>query len=63
MNFLNTTPSSTATYNLLGDGIATGKINMNPKTTEEQYIHEDSATTTVDGYSPNMPIKQIAKNV
>ena len=61
-SFLNTTPSTTATYSLIGDGVTTGKINYNPKTTEETYIHQDSATITVDSYAPVMPVEATAKN-
>lgn len=60
--FMNTTPLSTATYSLLGDGVTTGKINMNPKTTEETYISDDSATINVDSYAPNMPVESTAKS-
>ena len=48
------------TYALISDGVTTGKINMNPKTTEETYIGEDNATKTVDGYAPEMPIEATA---
>lgn len=58
--FVNTTPDSTATYNLLGIGVTTATPNMNPKTTEETYIHEDSATTTLDSYAPTMPVEMTA---
>lgn len=59
--FLNTTPLAAATYELLGDGITTGKINMNPKTTEETYINEDTGNTSVDSYAPTMPVEATAK--
>lgn len=59
--FLNTTPLSTATYSLIGDGVPSGKINYNPKTSEEHYIHLDNASISVDGYAPTMPIEQTAK--
>jgi hypothetical protein len=59
--FLNTTPLSTATYHLLGDGVKTGKIDYKPKVTDETYISEDSATITVDSYAPTMPVSAIAK--
>ena len=56
--FVNSTPSSsTPTYKLLGVGVTTGKVNMNPKTTEETYIHEDTATITVDSYAPTQPVE------
>lgn len=66
--YLNITPESphvlgslTATYARAGDGIVTGNIEMNPATTEEQYIAEDSGTTSVDSYAPAQPIEQQAK--
>jgi len=60
--FLNTAPSSTATYKLIGDGVTSAEIAMNPKTTEEMYIHEDTGTTVVEGYAPTMGIESVAKN-
>lgn len=59
--FLDTTPASTPTWSLLGDGVVSGKINYNPKTTEETNIHEDSASISVDSYAPAMPAEQTAK--
>lgn len=58
--FINTTPSATATYSLLGPGVVSGKINYNPKTTEEINIHEDTASISVDSYAPTMPAEQTA---
>jgi len=58
--FLNVTPSGAATYKLVGDGVTTGKVAYNPKSTEETYIHEDSARTTLDSYAPTLPIEQTA---
>ncbi len=49
-SFINTTPSAAATYELIGDGVVTGTINYNPQTSEETYIHEDSATIAVESY-------------
>lgn len=60
MTFINTTPSSSATYSLLGDGVTAGNINMNPKTTEETYVHEDNASISVDSYAPTYPVEQTA---
>lgn len=56
MTYLNTTPSSAATYAKIGDGITSAKINMNPKVTQEQYISEDAARSSVDSYSIDIPI-------
>lgn len=58
--FLNTTPDSTDTYVLIGDGITTGTINYNPQTLEETYIHEDSGTTEIESYRPTMPVEATA---
>lgn len=60
MTFMDITPSSTATYKLIGDGVTTGAIGYNPKTTEETYIHQDSATITVESYAPTMAVEAIA---
>ncbi len=60
MTFLNTTPSSTATYSLLGSGVVSGAIAYNPNVTEETYIHQDSATITVEGYAPKFPVESSA---
>lgn len=60
--FLNTTPLAAATYSLIGDGVKTGKIDMGVKTTEEVYVHQDSASVTVDSYAPSMAVEQICNN-
>ena len=60
MTFMNVNPSGVASYKLIGDGVVTGAIGYNPKTTEEVYIHEDSATITVDSYAPAFPVEASA---
>jgi hypothetical protein len=60
LTYINTTPLTSATYSLLGDGATTGTINMNPKTTEETYIHEDTASISVDSYAPTYPVEMTA---
>ncbi len=56
--YINTTPSSsTATYKLLGTGVVTAQPNMNPKITDETYIDDDTATKSVDGYAPELPVE------
>jgi hypothetical protein len=60
MTFMDITPASTATYKLIGDGVTSGAIGYNPKTTEETYIHQDSATITVESYAPTMPVEAVA---
>lgn len=60
-SFLNVVPAGPADYRLIGDGVTSGKVTYNPKTTEETYIHEDSATISVDSYAPTMPLEATAK--
>lgn len=50
----------TEDYELLGEGVVAGKINMNPKVLEETYISEDSANISVESYAPTMPIEMTA---
>ncbi len=58
-HFIDTTPDETTpNYGLIGDGVTTGTVNYGPNATTEQYVHQDSATTTVDSYAPTFPIKQ-----
>jgi hypothetical protein len=57
-HFLNVGTVLSPTWALIGDGVTTGTINMNPKTTEETYIHELSASISVDSYAPTMPIEE-----
>ena len=65
--YLNITPESphflesvSATYALLGAGVTAAEINMGPKTTEEQYVADDSATSILEAYAPTMPVEQTA---
>jgi len=55
--FLNTRTA----WSLIGDGVSTAKIVMKPKTTEEQYIIEDSARTSIDSYAPSLPVEMTCK--
>lgn len=59
--FIDTTPDATATYSLIGDGVKSWKINYNPKTTEEHYVHQDTGSTSVDSYAPTLPVEMTAK--
>lgn len=59
--FMNVAPTSTASYKLIGDGVKSAVIAMGPKTTEETYIHQDTASKSVDSYAPSLPVEQIAK--
>ncbi len=58
--FLNTTPSSTATWSRFGKGISSFPIAYGAKSTSETYIDEDNATTTVDGYEISSDTEQVA---
>lgn len=58
--FMDTTPSDTPTYALIGDGITSAEISYNPETEEYTFIHQDSGTTNLKSYSPSMPIEAIA---
>lgn len=60
--FLNTSPSSTATYALVGDGVTTATLNYNPQTIEEVYIHQDSGTTEIESYRPTFPMEMTCKS-
>lgn len=54
--FIDIDPSN-EDYELLGEGVVAGKINYNPKTSEETYISEDTANISVESYAPTMPIE------
>ena len=56
-SFLDTTPAASPTWSLVGKGVTTGTVNYNPETTTETYVHEDTATTTLERYAPNMPVE------
>lgn len=58
--FLNTGTTLVPVWSLIGDGVTTGKINYNPQTVEEVYIHQDSGNTEVESYKPTMPVEATA---
>ncbi len=59
-HYVNSTPSATGdVWELMGEGVSSAQMSMNPQTETQQYIHEDVATTQVTGYQPNMPVDQI----
>ena len=57
-SFLNTTPGATATYNRMGKGVTGQTVSYNPTVNTEQYIHEDSATNSVEAYAPSINTPQ-----
>lgn len=59
--FINLGTYGSPVWELLGDGVTAAAIQYNPKITEETYIHDDSATISVDSYAPKLPIEGSAK--
>ena len=57
--FINTTPGDgEPTWAKMGKGITSQKISYNPNVTTEQYINEDNAYSSVDGYAPSLDGQQ-----
>lgn len=56
--FLNITPKAGATYARMGKGITSQSISYSPTVTTETYIHEDSATNSLDGYAASLNTPQ-----
>ena len=50
----------TAEWALIGDGVTKQTIAYNPQTSDEVYIHQDSGTTDVESYKPNIPTPMTA---
>ena len=50
----------TAEWALIGDGVTEQTIAYNPQTSDEVYIHQDSGTTDVESYKPNIPTPMTA---
>ena len=59
-SFLNTGTLLSPTWSLIGQGVTSGAISYDPQVEEETYIHEDSATITVESYSPQLPLEASA---
>lgn len=55
LTYIDTTGSEG--YELLGVGVINGTISYNPNVLTETYIHEDSASISVESYAPNMPVE------
>lgn len=60
--FLNTGTTGSPVWTLINTGVASAKVGYNPKTTEEIYIHQDTASFSVDSYAPNLPIEASITN-
>ena len=53
-SFMDVGGKNTPEWKRFGKGITSQTISYNASTNSEQYIDEDSATTTVDSYAPTM---------
>ena len=58
MKFLDTTPSSTATWKVIGIGITEANMEFNPQVETEQWIIEDSARSDHTGNQKQIAITQ-----
>lgn len=45
---------------LIGEGVPTAAIEMNPEIETETYIHQDNATSELQRYAPSLGIEAIA---
>lgn len=52
--FLDTTPSSTATWKIVGDGMTTGSYSYEANEESETYIIHDNATTLIQNYTVSL---------
>lgn len=52
--FIDTTPSSSPTWKLVGNSMTTGSYTYDAQETSETYIVNDNATTLVDSYSVSL---------
>lgn len=58
--FLNTGTKQAPAWSLIGEGVTEQTINYNPQTSDEVYVHQDSGTTDVESYKPNIPTPMTA---
>lgn len=59
--FINVTPGETsAKYARFGKGVTSQSVAYNPTVSNEQYIDEDNATSSVDAYAPTINTPQTA---
>lgn len=52
LTYINTTPKTTAQYELMGEGFTEMTESLNPQTKESGYIHQKSKSNSVTGYAP-----------
>lgn len=59
-SFINTGTVMSPDYELINLGITEASIQMNPKTSEEVYIHLDGAEISIEAYAPTLPVEGTA---
>lgn len=58
--FLNVGTKALPQWARIGKGVTGQTIAYNPNVSEEQYINEDSGTSSIESYKPNVPTPQTA---
>lgn len=58
LKFLDTTPSSTASWNVIGIGVNEASVEFNPNVETEQWIIEDSARNDHTGNQKQLSVTQ-----
>ena len=58
MHYLNIGSATTASYELLGDGITSLTEEFNPETDTKQYINQANGTTVVKSYTPSITVEK-----
>lgn len=54
--------SASPTWYLLASGVSSAKITYNPKTSEDTWIDQDSASISIESYAPTFPVEMVAMN-
>lgn len=58
--FLNTGTKESPVWSRIGKGVAENTISYNATVVSETFIHEDTASNSVDSYAPQIPVTQYA---
>lgn len=58
VHYLNIGSATTASYELLGDGITSLTEEFNPTTNTKQYINQANGSTSVDSYAPSIDVER-----
>ena len=56
-HFFNIGTQAVAVYALLGDGITSLTVELNPESDGKQYINQSQQTTTVKSYAPSISVE------